>query len=67
MQLNRNFRFEFLRAPYMNVSPVRVNYRMSTLKLTEEKDFLKAALQEVVQEVLEVEMEESVGARKSER
>lgn len=35
--------------------------------LSEEKDFLKAALQEVVQEVLEVEMEETVGARKSER
>ena len=39
--------------------------------LKEEKDFLKAAIEEVVQEVLEAEMEEvsrpTIGARKSER
>ena len=35
--------------------------------LKEEKDFLKAAIEEVVQEVLEAEMDEAIGARKSER
>ena len=35
--------------------------------LREEKDFLKAAIQDIVQEVLEAEMDEAVGARKSER
>jgi transposase-like protein len=35
--------------------------------LREERDFLKAAIQDIVQEVLEAEMDEAVGARKSER
>ena len=35
--------------------------------LKEEKDFLRAAIEEVVQEVLEAEMDEAIGARKSER
>ena len=35
--------------------------------LKDEKDFLRAAIQEVVQEVLEAEMDEAVGARKNEQ
>ena len=35
--------------------------------LKEEKDFLRAAIEEVVQEVLEAEMDEAIGARKNER
>ena len=35
--------------------------------LSADKDMMKAAVQEIVQEVLEAEMEEIVGARKSER
>jgi putative transposase len=35
--------------------------------LGEEKDLWKAAVQEMVQEILEVEMDEALGARKSER
>ena len=34
--------------------------------LKEEKDFLKAAIQDVVQEVLEAEMDEAVGGREKE-
>ena len=43
--------------------------RMSQIKavLGEQEDFLKALVQRVVQEVLEAEMEESVGAAKGER
>jgi len=35
--------------------------------LSEEKDLLKGAVQDMVQEILEAEMEEAIGARKSER
>ena len=35
--------------------------------LSEEKDLLKAAMQDMVQEILEAEMDEALGARKSER
>jgi transposase-like protein len=37
------------------------------LLMSEEKDFLKGAVQEMVQEILESEMDEAIGARKSER
>jgi putative transposase len=37
------------------------------LLMSEEKDLLKTAVQEMVQEVLEAEMEEALGARKGER
>src|ERR1051325_7828070 len=35
--------------------------------LSEEKDLLKGAVQDMVQEILEAEMDEAIGARKSER
>ena len=37
------------------------------LLMSEEKDLLKGAVQEMVQEILESEMDEAVGARKGER
>jgi len=37
------------------------------LLMSEEKDLLKSAVQEMVQEILEAEMDEAVGARKGER
>src|SRR4030095_12701551 len=48
-------------------TPNREEWKAALVELIKEEDYLRTVVEEVVQQVLEVEMDEALGAEKSER